>query len=63
MDVDLFGSFWNAQLPRYVSWRPQPEAMAVNAFSVNWGGGFYRIRVTSFLHDTEMSRKDKMKRW
>ncbi|KZS06357.1 Uncharacterized protein APZ42_030220 [Daphnia magna] len=37
MDVDLFGSFWNAQLPRYVSWRPQPEAMAVNAFSVNWG--------------------------
>jgi hypothetical protein len=36
MEVDLFGSFWNAQLPRFVSWRPQPEAMAVNAFSVNW---------------------------
>lgn len=36
MDVDLFGSFWNAQLPRYVSWRPQPGSMAVNAFSVNW---------------------------
>ncbi len=48
MDVDLFGSFWNAQLPRYVSWRSQPEAMAVNAFSVNWGGDFIGYMLPPF---------------
>ena len=37
MNVNLFGSFWNAQLPRYISLWPQLEAMAVNAFSINWG--------------------------
>lgn len=37
-DVDLFSSSWNAQLKSFVSWRPQPNAMAVNAFSLNWSG-------------------------
>ena len=35
-DVDLFASAWNAQLDNFVSWIPQPRAMAVNAFSLNW---------------------------
>jgi hypothetical protein len=35
-DIDLFSSHWNAQLPSFVSWRPQPGASAVNAFSLNW---------------------------
>ncbi|XP_059352815.1 uncharacterized protein LOC132088282 [Daphnia carinata] len=37
-DVDLFAAPWNAQLASFVSWRPQPEAMATNAFALNWGG-------------------------
>jgi hypothetical protein len=37
-EIDLFSSFWNAQLPAYVSWRPQPESTAINAFSINWSG-------------------------
>ena len=36
--IDLFSSAWNAQLPAFVSWRPQPGATAVNAFSLNWFG-------------------------
>jgi hypothetical protein len=36
-EIDLFSSLWNAQLPKFVSWRPQPGSTAVNAFSVNWG--------------------------
>ncbi|KZS19016.1 Uncharacterized protein APZ42_014682 [Daphnia magna] len=36
--IDLFSSHWNAQLPSFVSWRPQPKAKAVNAFSINWRG-------------------------
>jgi hypothetical protein len=34
-DIELFSSHWNAQLPSFVSWRPQPGASAVNAFSLN----------------------------
>jgi len=36
--IDLFSSAWNAQLRAFVSWRPQPGATAVNAFSLNWFG-------------------------
>nr|ACB38666.1 reverse transcriptase [Daphnia pulex] len=37
-DVDVFASPWNAHLPAFISWFPQPGAMATNAFSVNWKG-------------------------
>ncbi|XP_057365008.1 uncharacterized protein LOC130685703 [Daphnia carinata] len=36
--VDAFATPWNAQLPSFISWHPQPGAMATNAFSVNWKG-------------------------
>ena len=36
METDLFASQWNAQLPDFVTWRPEPGAMAVDAFSLNW---------------------------
>lgn len=36
VDIDLFSSHWNAQLHSFVTWRPQPGAAAVNAFSQNW---------------------------
>ena len=35
--VDLFASRLNNQLPNYVSWLPDPGAMAVDAFSLDWG--------------------------
>ena len=38
MGVDLFASSWNAQLPRFVSWTPQPGAWRVNAMSFGWRG-------------------------
>lgn len=36
-DKDMFSSSWNKKLSSFVSWRPQPGASAVNAFSLNWG--------------------------
>ena len=33
--VDAFATPWNAQLPSFISWHPQPGAMTTNAFSVN----------------------------
>jgi hypothetical protein len=34
-DIDLFASRLNKQCPRYASWRPDPEAEFVDAFSLN----------------------------
>lgn len=36
--IDLFASRTNSQLPRFCSWRPDPEAWAVDALSVPWKG-------------------------
>ena len=36
LDIDLFASRLNAQLPNYVSWQPDPGCSAVNAFSMSW---------------------------
>ena len=36
MDIDLFAASWNAQLPRFASWGPQPGAFATDAFSIHW---------------------------
>ena len=36
-EIDLFASRLNSQLPKYVSWRPEPESFAIDAFSMNWG--------------------------
>ena len=35
-DMGLFASRINHQFPHYVSHRPDPEAIATNAFSLNW---------------------------
>lgn len=37
-EIDLFASRLNKQLEKYVSYRPDPEAAAVDAFSINWHG-------------------------
>jgi len=40
--IDLFASRLNTQLPRYISWKPDPGAEAVDALSVDWGSlNFY----------------------
>ena len=35
-DIDLFASWLNHQVDRYVSYQPDPQAVAVDAFLVNW---------------------------
>jgi hypothetical protein len=36
LDIDLFATRLNTQLPCYVSWQPDPEAAFIDAFSVTW---------------------------
>lgn len=38
--LDLFASAWNSQLDSFISWKPQPDASAVDAFSVSWKNRF-----------------------
>ncbi|KAJ8044060.1 hypothetical protein HOLleu_11420 [Holothuria leucospilota] len=35
-DVDLFASRFNTKLPTFVSWKPDPIALAIDAFSLDW---------------------------
>jgi hypothetical protein len=37
VDIDLFASRGNAQLEKYIAWMPDPFAIAIDAFSVDWG--------------------------
>ena len=39
-DIDLFASRINAQVKTYVSWKPDPGATYVNAFTVSWANRF-----------------------
>ena len=36
-DIDLFATRLTHQLPRYVSWHPDPHTFATDAFTLNWG--------------------------
>lgn len=40
-DIDLFASRINAKCPRYVSWKPDPSAYNIDAFTVNWSNYFF----------------------
>ena len=35
-DIDLFASRLNAQIMTYVSWKPDPKASFIDAFSIKW---------------------------
>ena len=39
--IDLFASRLNAQVPCYVSWKPDPEATYVDTFSISWENHFF----------------------
>ena len=36
LTIDLFGSRISHQLPNYVSWHPDPGAVAIDAFHLSW---------------------------
>lgn len=39
--VDIFASRLNKQLEHFVSWKPHPDALYVNAFSVDWSSIYF----------------------
>ena len=41
--LDFFASCINYQIYRYISWKPDPKALAIDAFSIKWNTEFYYI--------------------
>ena len=41
LEIDLFASRLNYQVPVYMSWKPDPGAVAIDALSKNWGKQFF----------------------
>jgi hypothetical protein len=39
--IDLFASRLNAQIDRYVAWKPDPHAVAIDAFSISWRDTYF----------------------
>ena len=37
VDIDLFASRTNCQIPVYAAWKPDPFAIAIDAFTIDWG--------------------------
>ena len=48
-DLDLFPTRLNTHLSRFSSWKPDPEAEFVNAFSKSWSDLFYFLFPPFFL--------------
>ncbi|XP_045763681.1 uncharacterized protein LOC123866270 [Maniola jurtina] len=40
-EIDLFASRDNAKCSRFVSWKPDPDAVSVDAFTVNWHAEYF----------------------
>ena len=36
VEIDLFASHWNAQLPRFISWKAQRNAVSTNTLAFDW---------------------------
>ena len=62
MTIDLFASRLNHQLDKYVSWRPDPDSIAVDAFSIKWDSNIYALPPFSTLSRVlKKIREDKAK--
>ena len=55
-EIDLFASWINRQTEKYVSWKPEPEAFAVDAFSINWRHHFIYIYFLHLVYSPRLSR-------
>ena len=53
-DIDLFANRLNKQLPAYCSWKPDPEALATDAFTLDWGQMDSTLPLSPILPDRQV---------
>ena len=56
--LDMFAFTRNHQAPKYFSWTLDPQAVGMDAFSVNWNKGLLKLHVSSVQSDSKMSSKN-----
>jgi hypothetical protein len=39
--IDLFATYYNTKCETFVSWKPDPYSLTVDAFTIKWSTGFY----------------------
>ena len=59
--IDLFASRLNAQLSRFVSWLPDPDAEAIDAFTLVWTDMFF-YAFPPFLHHSSLFAENYCRR-
>jgi len=59
--IDLFASRMNHQLPVYCSWRPNPGALVVDAFSTSWILFLHTLFLYNFILYTNNSNRHHKK--
>lgn len=57
-DVDMFATRLNAKLPCYVAWKPDPGAIAIDAFTTNLSGYTLIYCFPPFKRHWKSSTKD-----
>ena len=57
----LCASRINRQVKRYVSWHPEPEAMAVNAFSLTWSSNYFYMLLSFSAIDQVLAKVNRDK--
>ena len=60
-DIGLCASRINRQVKRYVSWHPEPEAMAVNAFSLTWSSNYFYMLLSFSAIDQVLTKVNRDK--
>ena len=55
-EIDLFASRIYTQFHIYVSYRPDPNAFAIDAFTLNWGLSSFQFNSSGFIKDAERGR-------
>ena len=60
-DIGLCASRINRQVKRYVSWHPEPEAMAVNAFSLTWSSNYFYMLLSFSAIDQVLAKVNRDK--
>ena len=55
-EINIFASYLNFQVENYISWFPDPKAIIIDAFSIDWADKDFYVFPPFSLIDTTLAR-------
>ena len=55
-EIDLFASYLNFQVENYISWFPDPKAIIIDEFSIDWTDKMFYVFPPFSLNDATLAR-------